>query len=464
MTKYKYTRDIPVSEPVDVLVAGGGPAGIAAAVSAARRGARTTLVERYGYLGGNLTAGLVGPCMTSFSLDGSQQLIRGVFDEFVGRMEDAGGALHPSKTQAGDAYAGFIVYGHDKVTPFEPEAAKTTAMEMCLEAGVRLALHTFVADVIREDGRATGLVCASKSGLTVQPASVIVDCTADADVASGAGAPTVYGREEDGLAQPMTVFFRVHGVDDQRVEEYVRAHPDDFRPFASIVEKARAEGRFPAPRRGVGMYKTLRPGVWRINTTRVLGRDGTNAGDLTKAEVEGRRQVVELVRFFRENLPGLEHCELLDTASTVGVRESRRIVGDYILTLADLQRGTHFDDVIALCAYPVDIHDPTGSGGGTDDSFGTANEYEIPYGALLPRGVDNVLVAGRCVSATHEALAAIRVMPPSFAMGEAAGTAAAMAVSNQMSPRQVPVPSLQNVLVEQGAYLGDRVGTRSAVV
>lgn len=461
MTDYRYSRDIQVADPVDVLVAGGGPAGIAASVAAARAGARTAVVERFGYLGGNLTAGLVGPCMTSYSLDGSDQLIRGIFDEFVRRMEDIDGAIHPSKTQAGDAYAGFIEYGHDKVTPFEPEAAKAVAMEMCLEAGVQLLLHRFVADVTTEDGRVTGLVCASKSGLTVQPANVIVDCTADADVATRGGAHTAYGRATDGLAQPMTIFFRIVGVDDQRVESYVRSHPEDFRPFASIVEKARAEGTFPAPRRGVGMYRTLRPGVWRINTTRILGRDGTDPEDLTAAEVEGRRQVSQLVQFFRANLPGLEHCELLDTASTVGVRETRRVVGDYTLTLEDLQRGTHFDDVIALCAYPVDIHDPTGSGGGADDSFGTANVYEIPYRALLPHGIKNLLVAGRCVSASHEALAAIRVMPPSFAMGEAAGTAAALSVAGGQDPRQVPVSDLQRALLQQGAYLGEALANGS---
>ncbi len=455
MTHYDYSREISVAEPVDVLVAGGGPAGIAAAVAAARLGARTSLIERFGYLGGNLTAALVGPCMTSYSLDGAHQLIRGIFDEFVRRMEAVDGAIHPSKTHAGSAYSGFIEYGHDKVTPFEPEAAKNVALEMCLESGVQLLLHTFVADVITERDRITGLVCASKSGLILQPAKVVVDCTGDADVAARAGAPTVFGRDEDGLTQPMTVFFRILGVDDQRVEEYVRAHPDDVRPFASIVERARAEGTFPAPRRGVGMYKTLRPGTWRVNTTRILGRDGTDALELTRAEIEGRGQVTKLIDFFRANLPGLENCELLDTASTVGVRETRRVVGEYTLTLADLQQGTHFDDVIALCAYPVDIHDPTGAGGGADDSYGTANIYEIPYRSLVPRQVENMLVAGRCASATHEALAAIRVMPPSFAMGEAAGTAAALSASTDADPRKLQPNDLQAVLLRQGAYLGE---------
>ena len=452
-----YTREIPLSEQEDVLVAGGGPAGIAAAVAAARLGARTRLVDQHGFLGGNLTAGLVGPCMTSFSLDGKEQLIRGVFDEFVRRMAETGEALHPSQTHAGDEYSGFIEYGHDKVTPFEPEAAKTVALAMCAEAGVELSLHSFVTDTLVEDGQVSGIVVATKSGLRGLRAKVTVDCTGDGDVAARAGAAVEFGRATDGLVQPMTLFFRVQGIDDEAVRTYVRDHPEDVRPFAGIVARAREAGRFPSPRRGVGLYRTLRPGVWRINTTRILGRDGTDVEDLTAAEVEGRAQVTALMEFFRTDVPGFADASLLDTAATIGVRETRRIAGDYELTIDDLRTGRHFDDVIALCAYPVDIHDPTGSGGGVAPEYGTANAYEIPYRSLLPRGLDGVLVAGRCVSASHEALGAIRVMPPAFAMGEAAGTAAALAATSGRSPREVPVPQLQDQLLAQGAYLGEPV-------
>ncbi|MDQ1545616.1 MAG: hypothetical protein QOH69_520 [Actinomycetota bacterium] len=452
---YSYSKDIPNAAHADVLVVGGGPAGIAAAIAAARTGARTVLVERFGFLGGNLTAGLVGPCMTSYSLDGKTQLIKGVFEEFVNRMVEIGGAIHPSQTHAGDAYSGFIVYGHDKVTPFEPEAAKVIANRMCLEAGVELKLHTSVVDAIVEDGKVVGVVCADKEGLHVQTATVTVDCSADGDVASFAGNPTEYGREGDALVQPMTMFFRVSGVDDAVVEEYVTTHTDDYRPFASIVDAAREAGRFAIPRRGVGMYKTLHKGVWRINTSRVLGRNGTNAADLSAAEIEGHEQVMQLMTFFREELPGFQNVELLDTASTIGVRETRRVVGDYVLTLEDLQSGHHFDDVIALAGYPVDIHDPIGAGGGASDAYETANIYEIPYRSLVPRDRDGLLMAGRCVSATHEALGAIRVMPPAFAMGEAAGTAAGISAASGTAPRSIDINDLQRVLVEKGAYLGE---------
>lgn len=452
-----FQAEVPVRRAVDVLVVGAGPAGLAAAVAAARHGARTLLVERYGYVGGNLTAGLVGPCMTSYSLDGSQQLIRGVFEELVLRMEVEGAAIHPSKVPAGSPYAGFITYGHDKVTPFDPEALKSVATAMCLEAGVELLLHTFVVQASTRANEVTGVLAASKSGLEMIEATVVVDCSADADVAATGGAEFHQGRETDGLTQPMTLFFRVGNVDDQVVEAYVAAHPDDYRPFASIVDDARLAGEFTIPRRGVGLYKTLQPGVWRVNTTRIQRRDGTNAEDLTHAEVEGRRQVQELMGFFHRRLPGFQNCVLVDTAATIGVRETRRIVGEYTLTLDDLASGTDFDDVIAVCGYPVDIHSPTDAGGGVSDEIKTANAYQIPYRCLIPRSVDQLLVAGRSVSATHEALAAIRVMPPAFAMGQAAGTAAALAAKNGCRPRDVDIASLQAELVDDGAYLGEQV-------
>jgi len=458
-----YRTTLPVAAAAEVLVVGSGPAGLGAAIASARNGARTLLVERYGFLGGNLTAGLVGPCMTSYSLDGQTQLIKGIFEEMVLRMERIGGAIHPSKVARSTPYCGFIEYGHDKVTPFEPEAAKLVAMEMCLEAGVALRLHTFVVDAVLDGAALTGVVAASKSGLEVLRGTVTVDCSADGDVAARAGVPFEIGRAEDGWTQPMTLFFRVRGVDDERVAAYCAAHPEDYRPFSSLVQQARERGEFSIPRRGVGLYKTLTPGVWRINTTRVQRLTATSADDLTRAEIEGRRQAQELLAFFRKWLPGFERSELLDTATQIGVRESRRIAGEHTLTLEDLAAGREFDDVIALAGYPVDIHSPTDDGGGATGELAIANIYEIPYRSLVPLRVEQLLVAGRALSATHEALGAVRVMPPAMATGEAAGTAAAIAVADGVLPRRVPVSTLQARLVRQGAYLGERIAKRVGV-
>ncbi|MFV0452507.1 MAG: FAD-dependent oxidoreductase [Propioniciclava sp.] len=449
------TYQAQVRTGVDVVVVGAGPAGIAAALAAARQGARTLLVERYGHVGGNLTAGLVGPCMTSFSLDGSTQLIQGIFDELVTALEQRGQAIHPSKVPAGSPYAGYISYGHDRVTPFEPEAMRLLATEKLAAAGVELLLHSTYLSPLMADGAVTGVVVANKSGIQSVAATVTLDCTADGDVAASAGAAVRQGRDGDRLTQPMTLFFRVGGVDDAAVDDYVGRHPEDRRPFAGIVERARTAGTFTIPRRGIGLYRTLHRGVWRINTTRIQDVDGTDVDDLTRAEVEGQRQVSELMDFFRAHLPGFGAAVLVDIAATIGVRETRRIVGDYTLTLADLQSGRRFDDVIGLCGYPVDLHSPTDAGGGVREDLRTANAYQIPFRCLVPRDIDGLLVAGRCVSATHEALGAIRVMPPAFAMGEAAGVAAATAVRARIRPRDIDITDLQGRLRAAGAYLGE---------
>jgi hypothetical protein len=456
-----FQREIPVTGEVDVLVVGGGPAGIGAAVAAARSGARTALIERNGVLGGAATSGLVGPFMTSFSNtgdDGSRQIIGGVFEELVRRMETMGGAMHPSNVRAGGAEAGFYIFGHDHVTPFDPEALIVVAAATVLESGAQLRLHTSFVEPMMDGTWVRGAIVHSKSGLQAIAAHVVVDCSADADVAYRAGAPTAQGREQDGLTQPMTMFFRVGHVDDDVVEAYARAHPEETgRLFHSIVEEAKTRGEFHIARDKVGIYHTGQKGVWRVNTSRIQGLDGTNAHDLTRGEVEGRQQVQQLMRFFRQSLPGFEQAVLLDTAAEVGVRETRRIIGDYVLSEQDLDSARHFDDVIALASFPVDMHPEVGDGGGTDTGlargYHTAPIYEIPYRCLVPQKAEQLLVAGRCLSATREALAAVRVMPICFATGQAAGTAGAIAALDEVAPRDVDTRKLQANLLAQGAIL-----------
>lgn len=448
---------VPIVASADVLVVGGGTAGFPAALSAARNGARTVLVEKYGFLGGTATAGLVGPFMgVMATTDGGRvQLVRGIFDETIRRMEQLGGATHPEKVRPGTMLSGFKVSGHDGVTPFDPETLKYVAAELCLEVGVDLRLHSQFVQPLLDDGRVVGVVVVGKSGLQAVRASVVVDCTGDGDVAAASGAPMAKGRQSDGLCQPATLFFRIGNVDGQAVERYAFEHPEDIesgRPFASLVQAASSELQLPRDR--INMYPTPEPSVWRVNAGRILRVDGTDVMDLTRAEIEGRRQARLLLQFFRKYMPGCERAVLVDTATQVGVRESRRIVGEYVITLEDLATGRAFPDVVALSCYPVDIHSPTDSSGGIRGDMPTAPVYQIPYRSLLPLEVEQLLVAGRCLSATHEALAAVRVMPACFAMGQAAGTAAAIAARRGVPPRGVAMASLHAALREQGAYLG----------
>jgi hypothetical protein len=395
--------------------------------------------------------------MTSFSADGQTQLVRGVFDQLVRRMEAIGGAVHPSKVPAGVAQSAYMKPGHIGVTPFDPEAMKLVSAELCLESGVELMLHTAFLDPILEAGAVVGAILHNKAGLQAIRATTTVDCSADADVAARAGVPFHQGRDGDGLTQPMTMFFRVGNVDGAAVAAYFRAHPEEIdqrMAYSSCIRAAQAAGDYAPPRERLSLYESPQEGVWRVNASRILGTDGTKVEDLTRAEVEGRRQVFQILGFLRAYVPGFAQCTLIDTAAQVGVRETRRIVGEYTLTQEDLMTGRDFPDTIAYCAYPMDIHDPKGAGGGVSNQGETANAYQIPFRSLVPVSVEHLLVAGRCVSATHEALGAIRVMPPSFAMGEAAGTAAALAIQEGVSPRRVPIPWLRETLAEHGAYVG----------
>jgi hypothetical protein len=457
--KISYHKELPVIGDVDVLVIGGGPAGIGAALAAARSGAKTALVERYGFLGGNATAGLVGPFMTSYSDDGETQLVKGVFDELVRRMEGFGGAVHPEDVRTGSSYSGFFSKGHDHVTPFDPEAVKLAAAEMMEEAGVRMLMHTFFVDTLVEGNQVNGVIIVNKSGLQVVRAKVTVDCSADADVAFHAGAELEQGRKSDGLTQPMTMFFRVAGIDDEKIVKYVEEHPEERDLlFSSLIAEKREAGEWNVNKNHLGIYRSTQPGVWRVNTSRVQGLVGTNAEDLTKAELEGRRQVFELIAFFRKYFPGFENAVLVDTATQIGVRETRRIVGEYMLTADDLMSGRSFDDVIALYGYPIDIHSPNEVTTEFSKEFNTANIYQLPYRILVPRDTDGLLVAGRCVSATHEALGAIRVMPCAFALGQAAGAGAALASLSGTQPRDVNINELQQALVGQDVVLPEGVG------
>lgn len=449
MKQFEFTTEIPVCRDVDVLIVGGGPAGIAAAVAAVRTGAVTMLVENNGYLGGMATAGLVGPFMTSYSPDASIQITKGIFEEFVNRLVNKGGAIHPSQCQPGTSYSSYIFKGHAHVGPFDSEIFKLEAETMCIEAGVELLYHAmFVKTVMNEDNsRITGAIFATKAGLMMITAKIFIDCTGDGDVAASSHVEMKQGRELDGLTQPCTLFFQVFNIDKQKLEEHRKNHPEpDGKQFSTEVELARNNGDFPINREKLGMYESCTNGFWRVNTTRITNVDATDPFEVTKAEVEGRKQVQIVMNFLHKYIPGAEQARLADSAPQLGVRESRRIVGEYILEADDLINSRIFEDSIGLAGFAIDIHQPDGKSG-RFELIKSGKAYSIPYRSLLPKSVNNLLVAGRCISATHEALGAVRVMPPCFVTGEAAGTAAAIAVKEGISPKQVEYAKLRRVLI-----------------
>jgi len=457
-TYWEEAREIPIRYRAEVVVVGGGVAGVSAAIAAARNGADTLLIERYGALGGNLTIGLLEASMSFHDRQG-KQLIGGIPDEIVQRLKAAGGSVGHVEDDVG--YCG-------TVTPYDPEELKMVCLEMTREADARLLLHTWVVAAVVDSGRLTGLLIENKSGRQAVWGHVFVDCSGDADVAALAGAEFLKGREGDGLTQPMSILFKVGNVNVDGVIGYVERFPDDFRlskapselrhspaihlwGFGRVLETGYATGALPFHRSEMHVLIVPDRGEAIINATRVSG-DGTRTDDLTRAELELRRQVKALVEHLRQACPGFERSYLMTTAMGAQVRETRRIVGEYTLTEADVVYGTPFPDAVVQNDFPIDLHMPKGTG---MEGRLTESSHQIPYRCLVPKTRDGLLVAGRCVSATREALGAIRLTAPAMAMGQAAGTAAALAVRIGCQPRHVDTARLREALRIGGAILPD---------
>lgn len=450
-----------IPQAYDVLVVGGGNAGCAAAIASARAGARVQLVERYGFLGGTATAAMVAPWMTYHAGDSGDEgrVVGGLAQEFVDRLREIGAS--PGHLRDSSDYV-------PTITPFDPEFHKWLLAEMCEEAGVRLLLHSVFLEPLLDDGRMTGAAFHTVAGRREIHANVVIDASADAHVAAAAGAPWEMGNPE-GLVQPMTMMFRLSHVDLDRTAAYLREHPEEIRTslkpdeitadsltavagFRRAWREAREAGEVTIPREIVSFFRTPYPDEVGVNMTRVVGLNPLGADDLTRAEIETRRQVMELLRFFRTRIPGFENARLAATATQVGVRESRRIVGEYQLTAEDLLQARQFPDAVARSGYPIDIHNPKGEGT-TTVRLPPGATYEIPYRCLVPLRVDGLLVAGRCISVTHEALASTRLTPTIVTLGQAAGTAAAMAVREGLSPRRIDTDRLRASLIAQGVDL-----------
>ena len=451
---------IPSRLSADVLVVGGGPAGFCAAVAAAREDVRVILVEQSGCCGGMATNGLVGPFMTCYDREGKEMIIRGIFEEVVNRMVARGYAIHPAEVRAGTAYTSWIEAGHDHVTPFEAEGLKLVIDEMLMETGVKVLYHTTFLQPVLQDNLIVGVVVDSKRGMELIRATVVIDCTGDGDVAARSGVPYEMGNEEQGIMQPATMFFRIGGVDANKVEKEIQEHRHEFyrkdgvnyRSFHWLVSRARENGDWTLKRVSVGLYRMPKPDEWCVNTSRLMNIDSTDNESLTEAEMLGRKQADEIFRFIRKYIPGCENARLLSTASHVGIRESRHIQGEYRLSTADFLECRVPEDSILLAANSVDVH---GRFGPTSNEYVTINGsyYGVPYRSLLPVQVDQMLLAGRCISSDSTAAGAVRVMPPCMAMGQAAGIASAIAVKSQCTVREIDVQLLRIRLKENGAYL-----------
>ena len=452
-------RAATVAASCDVLVVGGGPAGLGAALGAADAGADVILAERHGFLGGNATAALVMPLMSFHTRRGEpapgraadlmpsdhgpgEPVVRGALGRLLDRLVAAGGAVAPSER------TGFVA-------PFDPEVFKLVALDLLDEAGVSYLFHALASGVIGAP-RVGGVVFETKSGPIVVTARTTVDCTGDGDVAALAGAPFELGRDEDGLVQPMTLMFRMVEFERSAFAAYRRAHPDQWRGVHGLwdlIKQATASGELELPREDILLFGTPHEGEVSVNSTRVTGVLGTSVWDLTLAEWQARRQMRQIATFLRRYVPGFEKAYVVQSGVTIGVRESRRIMGEYQLTAADVLEARKWDDVIACGTYPIDIHDPAGKGT-LLMRVPPGQAYDIPLRCLLPRGVDQLTVGGRCISGTHEAHSSYRVMPIAMATGQAAGVCAALAAGAGKAPRDVAVGDVQAELGRQGAALG----------
>jgi hypothetical protein len=445
-------------------VVGGGAAGVAATVASARNGADTLVVERAGFLGGiSATLPWLG-----FHDQHYMQVVKGLPLEFVRRLQQIGGAGPITL----DPKCGSLVSIH-------PHLWKIEALRFVRDAGANVMFHTLVVDTLREGDRVVGVVVESKSGREIIHAKTVIDCSGDGDAAVLAGARWEKGRTGDGLVQAPTLVFRLGGVDDDAFKracqdpalnyrEWLAPYPELFAAmaakleevqtwvlggFADVIERARLAGEadFPQTRVvGVKVNTPNSPHEISVVMTRVLGLDPTDVDSMTEAYTRVYAQVPVLVDFVRNWIPGCENAYLIEIAPMLGVRESRRIIGDYVLPAEDLLVGARHGDDVAMGGYHIDIHRPSGSWVESHN----VQAYGIPLRSLIASGLDGLMMAGKCLSATHEAVASTRVIPICMAQGQAAGTAAALAVAAGVSVRQVPVELVRQRLVEQGAEIG----------
>ena len=412
----------------DLIVVGGGLTGIAAAVSAAREGLSVLLAERTGWLGGAMSNSLVYPFMrwwTQKAGEPVKDLSAGIFTEMRQRLEEY---KRPNKR-----------------SHFDPELFKFVFDDMVESAGVEVLYHANLCKVNTEGTKVESLIFAVKSGLLELEADAYVDASGDGDLMAFAGCDYQLGRDSDGFCQPMTTCFRLYNVDVDTFKSEIPA-------MQALYKEWQREGKLINPRENLLIFFDIGEGAVHFNTTRVIKHNPTDPFDVSKAETLARKQIKELVFFLKENFESCKKAGIMAIAPDIGVRESRKLRGVHILTEQELISCTKFEDSIALGNYDIDIHNPTGAGT-SHHYFEDGTYYTIPYRSLVPKEFDNLLVAGRCLSATHEAQASVRIMPICATLGQAAGIAAAVMKKNEQTNKTADVKEIQNLLEEKGAAI-----------
>ena len=426
-------KECPVIREVDVVVCGGGPGGIGAAIAAARQGMKVALLERFGALGGLITTGLVNTCMSAVAVSGDKLLIRGIFEEMVNRCAAKGGAIKGYELKYSNKFFTYDMSRCEKdlqIYPFDPEVYKLAAEEYVKEYNIEVMYYTLVTDTIVEDRLIKGIVIENKSGTQILMAKQFIDATGDASIARMCGLPCALA---DGQKTPMTMMFHFGGASDVA---------PSYKPDVTEV-----------PYGAVNFFPMMRNGEYRAEMTRYVG-DTICGEDLTKATMACRAQIPEVIEYLKENVPGCKDIYLISSGSVIATLATPRIIGDYMLTKKDILELRMPKDRIALTAYGIDIHSTEEGGQNYLHWLNPGEYYGIPYGILYPKdGIDNLLAAGRVVSADYEASTAVACSGICMAVGEAAGTAAALCIQENSVPRKLDVEKLQKTLVENGAIL-----------